>query len=102
MHCYSTALATSCQVYPSEYAYHDDSVTRTESASANCRSYPPRSDDMGIVYIHCDDQQLKLSDSDRGSNIDYVATSYYEWSAGGADQLLFIFPTLPDNSLQET
>ena len=48
---------------------------------------------MGIIYIHCDDQQLKLSDSDRGSNIDYIATSYYEWSAGGADQLLFIFPT---------
>ena len=32
-----TAFATSCQVYPSEYAYYDDSVTRTESASANCR-----------------------------------------------------------------
>ena len=36
----STALATSCQVYPSEYAYWDDSVTRAESTSANCRRYP--------------------------------------------------------------
>ena len=30
----SIAHATSCQVYPSEYAYHE-SVNRVESASAN-------------------------------------------------------------------
>jgi hypothetical protein len=34
-----------------------------------------------------------LSDSDRGSNTDYIATSYYEWNTGSAEQLLFIFPT---------
>ena len=33
-------LTTSCQVYPSEYAYRGDSVNRAESRSANCRSYP--------------------------------------------------------------
>ena len=80
-------------MYPSEYAYRDDSVTRTESASANCRRYPPRDGDRNILYIHCDGQQLKLSDSDRGSNMEYTATSYYVWSAGSDGQLLFTFPT---------
>ena len=80
-------------MYPSEYAYRDDSVTRAESASANCRRYPPRDGDMGVVYTHCDGEQLKLSDSDRGSNTEYTATSYYEWTTGNAEQLLFIFPT---------
>ena len=80
-------------MYPSEYAYRDDSVIRTESASANCRSYPPRSDDMGIEYIHCDGDDLKLSDSERGSNTKYMNTLYYVWSLQRADQLLFTFPT---------
>jgi membrane-bound inhibitor of C-type lysozyme len=80
-------------VYPSEYAYRDDSVTRTESISANCRRYPARNGDGGIIYIHCDGGQLKLSDSDRGSNTKYTATSYYVWTTGSAEQLLFIFPT---------
>ena len=92
MHC-STASSSSCLVYPSEYAYCDDSVTRAESASANCRSYPSRDGFGGIVYTHCDGQQLKLSDSDSGSNTEYTATSYFVWSTGSADQLLFIFPT---------
>ena len=48
---------------------------------------------MGIVYIHCDGDRLKLSDSDRGSNTEYTATFYYVWPAGSAGQLLFIFPT---------
>ena len=90
---YSTALATPCQVYPSEYAYRDDTITRAESTSANCRRYPRRDGDEGVVYIHCDGQQLKLSDSDRGSNTEYTATSYYEWNAGSDGKLLFIFPT---------
>jgi hypothetical protein len=81
-------------VYPSEYAYHDNSVTRAESVSANCRSYPPRDGDTGFVYTHCDGKQLKLSDSDRGSNTEYTATSYYVWTAESAEQLLFIFPTI--------
>jgi hypothetical protein len=80
-------------VYPSEYAYRDNSVNTAESISANCRRYPPRQDDDGIIYIHCDGQQLKLSDSDRGPNTKYTATSYYEWTSGDAEQLLFIFPT---------
>ena len=85
---YSTASSSSCQVYPSEYAYRDDSVTRAESASANCRRYLSRD-----AYIHCDGEQLKVSDSDRGSNTEYLATSYCVWTAGSADHLLFIFPT---------
>ena len=80
-------------MYPSEYAYRNDSVTRAESASANCRSYPPRDGDMGIIYFHCDGEQLRLSDSDRGSDTEYTATSYYVWTAESFRQLLFIFPT---------
>jgi hypothetical protein len=80
-------------VYPSEYAYRDDSVTRAESISANCRRYPARNGDKGIVYTHCDGQQLKLSDSHRGSKTEYTATSYYVWTTGNDGQLLFIFPT---------
>ena len=90
---YSTALATSCQVYPSEYAYRDDSVIRTESASANCRRYPRNGDlPASIHYIHCDGTQLKLTDSNLGSE-QFSSSSYYQWPAGSADQLLFIFPT---------
>ena len=48
---------------------------------------------MGKVYIHCDGEQLKLSDSDRGSNTEYTATSYYVWNTGSHEQLLFTFPT---------
>ena len=73
---------------PSEYAYRDDSVIRTESPSANCRRYLSRD-----AYIHCDGEQLKLSDSDRGSNTEYIATSYYVWNTENYEQLLFIFPT---------
>ena len=78
-------------MYPSEYAYRDDSVTRAESASANCRRYPPRDGDMGITYIHCNGDQLILSDSDRGT--EYTAASYYEWNTWSYERLLFIFPT---------
>ena len=73
---------------PSEYAYRDHSVTRAESASANCRKYPSRD-----AYIHCDGDQLKLSDSDIGSNTEYTNTSYYVWNAGRHEQLLFTFRT---------
>ena len=63
-------------MHPSEHAYKENFVTRDESASANCRRYPARDGDMGIVYIHCDG-----------------ATSYYEWNTGSYGQLLFIFST---------
>jgi membrane-bound inhibitor of C-type lysozyme len=89
---FSIALATPCQVYPSEYAYRDDTVTRAESIHANCRNYPQRDGDMGITYVHCSGEQLKLSDSDRGSNMEYTATSYYVWTTGSDGPLLFIFP----------
>ena len=89
----STALATSCQVYPSEYAYRDDSVTRAESASANCRRYPSNGDiPANIHYIHCDGTQLKLADNILGSE-QFSYSSHYQWSAGSDGQLLFIFPT---------
>ena len=42
-------------------------------------------------YIHCDGTQLKLTDSNFGQE-QYHSTDYYVWSAGSADQLLFIFP----------
>ena len=93
---YSTALATPCQVYPSEYAYEDDSVTRAESVSANCRRYPVISGlPLGLHstdFTHCDGTQLKLADSNLGSE-QFSSSSYYQWHAGSAEQLLFIFPT---------
>ena len=89
-----TAHASSCQLYPSEYAYNDDSVDRTESPSANCRRYS-RYLQPGLYtdqYIHCDGNQLKLTDSELGQE-QYQATDYYQWNAGSRGQLLFIFPT---------
>ena len=85
-------------MYPSEYAYWDDSVNGAddESSSANCRRYkgglqaPP-----GVYtndYTHCDGNQLKLTDSDIGQER-YHAPDYYVWSAGKDWQLLFTFPT---------
>ena len=89
---YSTVFATSCQTHPSEYAYRDGSVTRTEYPSANCRRYPPRPQDRGIPYIHCDGTQLRLTDSNRGQE-QYLSSEYYWWIAGSDAQLLFIFLT---------
>ena len=43
-------------------------------------------------YFHCDGTQLKLADSDLGSE-QYSSSKYYIWSAGRDEQLLFIFPT---------
>ena len=92
----STALATSCRVYPSEYAYRYDSVTRAESASANCRRYSLISGLPASIhstdYTHCDGTQLKLADSNIGQE-QYKSSDYYVWPAGSDRQLLFIFPT---------
>ena len=89
----NAALATSCQVYPSEYAYRNDSVTRAESGSANCRRYPSYYEgDIGIRYIHCNGSQLRLTDSDLGQE-QYNSSGYYVWPIGRDDSLLFIFPT---------
>ncbi len=78
-------------MYPSEYAYQDDSVNRAESASANCRRYlsgfnhPER-------FIHCGGTRLKLTDSNFGQE-QYSSSEYYRWPAGSDGKLLFIFPT---------
>ena len=90
---YFAASASFCQVYPSEYAYHMDSVYRSERTSANCRNYPSnpeRSED----YIHCDGTLLRLTDSDFGSE-QYTPSDYYVWQTDETRnyQLLFIFPT---------
>ena len=74
---------------PSEYAYRGNSVSRAESASANCRRYPagPSSQEQ---YIHCDGTQLLLSDSNIGLE-QYSSSYYYWWPAGSGAALLFIF-----------
>ena len=94
MYLFLTAVAASCQVYPSEYAYHHYSVNRAESGSANCIRYK---DGLKIgtntsKYIHCNGNQLKLTDSNLGQE-QYSSSASYWWSAGRDAQLLFIFPT---------
>ena len=82
-------------MYPSEYAYRDDSVTRAESVSANCRRYLADNLPGGGQtedYIHCDGTQLKLADSNFGQE-QYQSSDYYQWNTGSDGQLLFIFPT---------
>ena len=91
--CIYIAQAISCQVYPSEYAYHGDSVNRAESPSAKCRRYPDghrlASEEQ---FIHCDGTQLKLADSNFGQE-QYRSGEYYQWPPGGVKELLFILPT---------
>ena len=83
-------------MYPSEYAYHDESANRAESASANCRRYPAGTLQGSNIhsedFINCDGTQLRLADSDIGQE-QYSSSDYYVWSAGRDGQLLFIFPT---------
>jgi hypothetical protein len=83
-------------VYPSEYAYKDDSVTRTESTRAKCRKYSVIGDLPAGIYstdhVHCDGTELKLADTDLGTE-QFSSTSHYQWTSGSAQQLLFIFPT---------
>ncbi len=81
-------------MYPSEYAYHGDSVNRAESLRANCGRYSEGLQ-VGLYtsnYVHCDGTQLKLADSNLGRE-QYRSSDYYQWSAGTDEQLLFIFPT---------
>ncbi len=87
-----TVSSSSCLVYPSEYAYQDNSVTRSESINVNRRNYPAQGEDHSEYYIHCDGQQLKLTDSNLGQE-QYQSSNYYWWIDGSDDQLLFIFPT---------
>ena len=69
---------------------------RAERA-ANCRNYP----NYYIIspgvhpdeYVHCNGSQLRLTDSDLGSE-QYSSIDYYVWPYGSrSSQLLFIFPT---------
>ena len=47
---------------------------------------------MADDYTHCDGTQLRLTDSDLGSE-QYSSSDYYVWGDGSSDyQLLFIFP----------
>ena len=87
-------------MYPTEYAYHNGSVTRSESAGVNCTRYTyiyPTG--LGNFlntsqYIVCHGAQLQLADSDLGPE-QYSADACYVWSAGSDhSQLLFIFPTI--------
>ena len=94
MFCYSAALANSCQLHPSEYAYPRDSVNEAESVDANCRRYPSglQAGVFTQAYIHCDGTQVILTDSDLGSE-QYSSSDYYVWPVRRDGQLLFIFPT---------
>ena len=93
-----TGLGITCNhVYPSEYAYERNSVSRMEHSDAKCRAYPEgtiigsglhRSD-----YVHCNGTQLLLNDSHFGSEM-YNEADYYRWPTNSvSSQLLFIFPT---------
>ncbi len=79
-------------MYPSEYAFRDDSVSRADTLSANCRSYPSNLE-VGVNqedYIHCDGTQLKLTDSDLEKE---QFSDYYQWPGNSDGELLFIFHT---------
>ncbi len=81
-------------MYPTEYAYRDDSITRSESASANCRRYPYGNIHSGSHpedFIHCNGTQLKLADSTFGQE-QYWTRDFFVWSADRDERLLFIFP----------
>ena len=90
-----SALANFCKIYPSEYAYNHGSVNRDENTNANCRRYPLGLEQGVFTYqfTHCDGTQLKLADSDLGSE-QHISSDYYEWPAStSTQQLLFTFPT---------
>ena len=88
----TVGCADPCLVQVSEYAYHKDSVYRSEWSNANCRLYR----DDGLAFksecIHCDGTKLRLSDSDLGMQDQYSSTRFYRWGHS-AYSLLFIFPT---------
>ncbi len=94
---YFTVSSTSCLVYPTVYAFRDDSVNRAESSSANCRRYSADFLAQGVStdqYTHCDGIQGKLTDSDLGQLQEcYSRADYYIWIAGRDAQVLFVFPT---------
>ena len=76
----------------SEYAYHKDSVIRSEWPNANCRLHMAEGHATRSEHIHCDGAQLRLSDSDLGMQDHYVNTRFYRWGHS-TYSLLFIFST---------
>ena len=88
------AHETSCEVYPSGYAYLGHSVNSHERVSANCRNYPSglQANVYTENYVYCNGTQLRLTDSDYGSE-QYSSSVYYVWPASYNTRLLFIFPT---------
>ena len=89
------AHGTSCEIYPSGYAYLPHSVYSHERAGANCRNYPSGLEGNFVYtenYVHCNGTQLRLTDSDIGSE-QYINIDYYVWSGTSTSQLLFILPT---------
>ena len=90
------ALAASCQVYPSEYAYHDDSVPELRVPAPTVGGIHlvtfKQVSIQNITSTVMEHVQLKLIDSNFGQE-QYQNSDYYEWNTGSADQLLFIFPT---------
>ena len=96
-----TECSASYQAYPSKYAFRTDSLYRTETSTTICGSYPLNGSSDGIhpeLYTYCYGTQLRLTDSDLGSE-QYTAGEYYVWTDAGSSgsQLLFIFPTLRVN-----
>ena len=81
-------------MYPSEHAYHKDSV-ESDRVESNCRKYSPGNLPGGEHpenYIHCDGTQLKLADSNFGQE-QYQSSDYHVWPVGSDAELLFILPT---------
>ena len=77
---------------PSEYSYFVHSVDGTERTSANC-THTLAADNTSIDdVISCDGAQLRLADSDLGSE-PYSSSDYYVWSAGvTVRRMLFTLP----------
>ena len=88
----TVGCADSCLVQVSEYAYHENSVTRSEWTNASCGLYTDEGLATRIEYIHCDGAQLRLSDSDLGMQDLYTSTRFYRWGHS-TYSLLFIFHT---------
>ena len=95
--CFFTELGITCKpVYPSEYAYEEDSVDTTEHSEANCGAYQEGPLESGLHrsdYFHCDGTKLLLTDSYFGSEM-YNEADYFKWRVNSeTGQLLFIFST---------
>ena len=83
-------------MYPSEYAYHVNSVNRAEGGNGKCRMYASGLilNDYSENYMYCRGVQLTLADSDLGPEQYTGSSDYYVWGAkSGHKPLLFTFST---------